>query len=281
MKKALPFVFVALVAFGSPSFAAWDASEPAGTTNISDIDTVVQANNEALEDALEDMRGWANLAVTYTSATSVTVTADQLWLQQSGDLPRNFSSVSEVVDITASGASGLDTGSEAGDTWYYIWVIAKADNTINGLLSASASSPTLPAGYVYKTLVSAVRNDGSSNFINFKQADKTYTYPAWRSMASGNVGATPWVAVDTTAFVPSSLSTYAFGSIVNISTAATNDSTVADSNPPARNKYLNDASGGQMQHRWEFDILTANTLWWWGATANSNFYIHGFVITKL
>ena len=75
-----------------------------------------------------------------------------------------------TVDITSSGVNGLDTGSEAADTWYYIFMIYNpSSGLVRGLLSASATSPTMPSGYTKKRLVGAVRNDGSSNFRQFLQ----------------------------------------------------------------------------------------------------------------
>lgn len=72
-----------------------------------------------------------------------------------------------TVDISTPGAGGLDTGSEASDTWYYLWLIAKPDGTVAGLLSLSSTSPTMPSGYVYKKLFFVVRNNSSSNIIKF------------------------------------------------------------------------------------------------------------------
>lgn len=70
-----------------------------------------------------------------------------------------------TADITQSGAGGLDTGSEASDTKYYVWLIYKpSTNTKSLLLSTSATSPTLPSGYTYKGLVGWVYNDADGNF---------------------------------------------------------------------------------------------------------------------
>lgn len=52
----------------------------------------------------------------------------------------------QAVDITASGINGLDTGAEAADTWYSVWLVAGATG-VGGLLSVSSTAPTLPAGY--------------------------------------------------------------------------------------------------------------------------------------
>lgn len=87
-----------------------------------------------------------------------------------------------IVDVTVIGAGGLDTGAEAADTWYFVYVIADSTGTNppTGLLSIDATSPTLPSGYDECRRVGSVRNNSSSDFINFLQlatdARRTYQY---------------------------------------------------------------------------------------------------------
>lgn len=77
-------------------------------------------------------------------------------------------SINLTVDITASGVNGLDTGSEANNTWYSIWVIHNPTTaTTAGLFSTSTASPTMPTGYTKKRRVGWVRNDDSGNFRKF------------------------------------------------------------------------------------------------------------------
>ena len=72
-----------------------------------------------------------------------------------------------TVDITASGANGLDTGSEASNTWYYIYIIYDSTtDTTAGLISASPTSPTMPGSYTEKRYIGSIRNNGGSNFVN-------------------------------------------------------------------------------------------------------------------
>jgi hypothetical protein len=75
----------------------------------------------------------------------------------------------KTANITTSGANGLDTGTEASNTWYSVWVIGKLDGTTAALLSTSATSPVMPSGYVLKRRVGWVKNNGSSNFLKFYQ----------------------------------------------------------------------------------------------------------------
>jgi len=73
-----------------------------------------------------------------------------------------------TVDITQSGANGLDTGSEGAWYWYYIYVIYNpTTTTYAGLLSLSSTSPTLPSGYTKYRRIGSVINNGSSNFYMF------------------------------------------------------------------------------------------------------------------
>lgn len=77
--------------------------------------------------------------------------------------------------ITSSGANGLDTGTEAPSTWYYVYAIYNpSTKTMASLLSTSASSPTMPSGYTYKRRVGAVRNTSGSNFAKFYEEQSGY-----------------------------------------------------------------------------------------------------------
>ena len=77
---------------------------------------------------------------------------------------RLLTSFSQTIDLTASGAGGLDTGSEASSTWYYIWLITNNDgSSSSAIFSTSSSSPTLPSGYTKKRLVGAIYNDSSGD----------------------------------------------------------------------------------------------------------------------
>lgn len=142
-----------------------------------------------------------NITASRASASTIDIDADELLLKDSSGGAFLASSVNLTVDITASGANGLDTGSEASGTWYYGWVIAQAGGTVAGLLSASATAPTMPAGYTFKALVTAARNDGSSNIIAYKQRGSQVFFDAEQSVLSdGN--ATSETAVSVATAVP-------------------------------------------------------------------------------
>ena len=231
---------------------------------------------------------YKNLKVSYASATQVLVTADEIILEDSSNNKAVVRSLNQVADITSGGANGLDTGAEASSTWYYVWVIAKADGTKGVLLSASSTTPTLPSGYIYKVLVSAVRNDGSSNFVSFTQEGKIYTYTSSPVLASGGTSSA-WVGIDTTNYVPSALSTLCFGSATTINggggqVAVSNSNGDTPWNTVAGNQiYGHVASGGSnMCQPWRYHLLTANTLYWASANISGvQVALHGFEINKL
>lgn len=105
----------------------------------------------------------------YASASTFTVA----WFSAqattgSGNIKKTTST---TVNIATSGLNGLDTGSEANNTWYYLYAIT--DGTTPGLIlsatnEAASGNITLPSGYTIKTqLPFAVRNDGSGNFLKW------------------------------------------------------------------------------------------------------------------
>lgn len=76
-----------------------------------------------------------------------------------------------TANLAASGVNGLDTGTEAPNTWPNIWLIWSG-TAVAALLSLSATAPTMPPGYTQKMRVGAVRNDAFANL--------------WRTVQYGN-----------------------------------------------------------------------------------------------
>lgn len=149
-----------------------------------------------------------DLKLSYVSATTIQIAtgscrndADDYDIELTG---------TQNVALTTSGANGLDTGSEASSTLYYVWVIEKSsDGTTGGLLSLSDSAPTMPTGYDKKRLIGAIYNDSSSDIMVFNARGKGNT----RNMfLDGDVtpllllnggSATTFTNVDVSALVPS------------------------------------------------------------------------------
>lgn len=110
------------------------------------------------------------LKTAYASASTITVAAGACLSSDGTALLKN--TATKTIDITTSGALGLDTGAEANSTWYYVYLIGKTDGTVSALMSVTNESVsgtiTQPTGYTLKRqLPIAIRNDGSGNFIAF------------------------------------------------------------------------------------------------------------------
>lgn len=118
------------------------------------------------------------LTITVTSNTAVQLTAAEVVLADStGTNRRRLSSVSVSADITASGANGLDTGTESVSQWYFVYVIWNPTTTTTAaLLSTVSSNPVLPSGYTYARRCGAIRNDASSNFFRTIQYGTQVAY---------------------------------------------------------------------------------------------------------
>lgn len=261
------------------------------------LQTLGAGANPAWSDVPQSVGGsWLNLVVTRPGSTQVTVTADQLVVRSVAGAGVRITSVNVTGTITTSGANGLDTGAEAANTIYYVWVIRKSsDGTVAALFSTASAigSITFPSGYDQAALVSAVGNNNSSDFIDFKQVGRTYRFITWATMASGNVGTGSWTSVDLTpsnmstnaGFVAPGLSDYCFGAISTGTGGnagiANNNSVTSDPSVGSANKFCNNAAGGTAVAHWELDVITSDTLYWVGNASTSAVYLHGFEINKL
>jgi hypothetical protein len=74
---------------------------------------------------------------------------------------------STVINFGVNGINGLDTGSIAASTFYYILVIADSSNKnpTGAIASLSATAPTLPFGYDSIRLIGCCKTDGSSHIL--------------------------------------------------------------------------------------------------------------------
>lgn len=114
------------------------------------------------------------------------------------------------AETTISLPDNLDTGSEQSDTWYFIWIAKNpASGSVICLFSASPTSPTLPVGYTLKRRIGSVRNNNSSQLINFAQlgagTERQYQYLAaidQTRVLSGGTAAN-FTAVSCLNYVPS------------------------------------------------------------------------------
>lgn len=234
-----------------------------------------------------------NLVSAWASNTTWTVTADEINVKDASNNDLRLTSLNATINSASSnGINALDTGAKANNTIYYVWVLAKGDGT-KGLiysLSSTFGGLTLPSGYTYGALVSVLATNNSGNFIPATQTGLNYMFTTWATMASANPGSGSWTAIDMTpanmttnpGFVPPVLSTYAFGYMDSGSSTAgyalSNKNTgTLDFTTMEANKIVSNAA--YFAARWEFDILTADTLYYiTGAAATIR--LAGFRLNK-
>lgn len=140
------------------------------------------------------------------SASSVTLTAERLRLfDPAGRMLVTDEYIGGITAaITVSGVNGLDAGSESNSQWYWLWAISEGDGTTPGLLlSTSRTSPTMPSGYTYKRLVSAVFNDSTGDFREYAQSGNRFAYLETVQHQSGSLTINAWTAAPSIAnFLP-------------------------------------------------------------------------------
>lgn len=84
-----------------------------------------------------------------------------------------------AVWVVGSAAGMLDTGSEAADTWYHIWLIRRSDTgVVDVLASLSATSPSMPTNYDQKRRIGAVLTDATPDILAFNQIGDHFDFEA-------------------------------------------------------------------------------------------------------
>jgi len=92
-----------------------------------------------------------------------------------------LSAITKQIDAAwaeGTNAGGLDTGTVAADTFYYLFAIYNpTTQTSDALFSASKTNPTLPSGYTKKKHIAALYTDGSANI---RSGDYTFSESNYR-----------------------------------------------------------------------------------------------------
>ena len=160
MIKKLFILLLLIGLLASPVFAAdqWTKGDPLGSDNASDIDTIIQANNEALDRVLSNHRQGADLS--YTSTTTISVAAGEIVCSNSTGTIRKWRTNTSATSVTFS---NIDTGAEEASTTYYVYAVADTDATTFTIkISKSATSPT---GGTYYEKLGSFYNDSGSDIV--------------------------------------------------------------------------------------------------------------------
>ena len=147
--------------------------------------------------------------LTWLSTTTLTLPAQQV--RDSTDAYDIVISAPLTLSTAYNAANGLvnglDVGTIAASTWYYVWAIGDSRNYNAGasLISLSSTTPTLPKGYDVFRLRGAVLTDGSSHLLQFWTWGQNAAFNLlWDSTIAAVTGgvATAFATVSVAAGVP-------------------------------------------------------------------------------
>lgn len=142
---------------------------------------------------------FGNLVVAQASTTTATITADKVVVADTSGRKTVLSTVSLTVNKATTGANGIDDGVEVSPSWYYLYVIWNG-TTVAGLLSTSATAPTMPTGYTHKGLIGAIYNSAAGDFDWMDQRNAEVIRERVAALTTGT--ATGYTSVSLSAIVP-------------------------------------------------------------------------------
>jgi len=121
---------------------------------------------------------WADVSsVEVRAAPSDSINSDEVRVTLQDGKQRRFSGTLTFDFANGVGDLGLDTGSEASDTWYYLYLVPDVSNDTRLSLRASTSSPlTGPSGYANYRYIGAFRNGSAGGIRPFDQVGDWFLY---------------------------------------------------------------------------------------------------------
>jgi len=247
-----------------------------GTVNA----TTIYANNTQIFPAfpLPGAVGYTCTNNSGTPNTQLDVTAATVVMADTSNLTVIASSVSVTINAGTTGANGIDTGALGANTWYYVWLISDGTTTA-GLLSLSATAPTMPGLYTYKVRLSEFKTGGSSTFLRIITkgqqsqyqviaASTTPNAPLMSSGVNGSATVPTFVAVSVSAYVPPS-ATRIMG-FAGSPNDACNIIIAPNNSYGGINSTTNPVPYSTFQANGMFDLLLESTnIYWASSTANS------------
>ena len=225
-----------------------------------------------------------NLIITNNASHAdhqIDVDADEVILQNTDGMSMRVASVNLTIDTAAAGANGLDTGTVAISTWYFIWVISNGTTTA-GLFSTSSTVPTMPTGYTFKGLVGAKRTNGSSQFVATYQVGDTVMFDAPLAVVTGG-GSQGALSLNLSAAIPDDIVKCVLGK-TGANTGALNFfadyDTYATSQGPDNSVVPLQISfaGANDYYTWSLLIKTPHTIWYSVSANDVDMWITGYTL---
>jgi hypothetical protein len=149
----------------------------------------------------------------WTDAATITLTPDgidsraRIIVISGNKLKSIILNAALTCALSTSGAGGLDTGSEANNKGYYVFLITKPNGKIPVLLcSLSDTSPTMPAGYTFRSdPIWFISNNGSGDIRKFIDVNGTcyYNQTGDTAVVSQGLAYSDWQVIDCSVIIPS------------------------------------------------------------------------------
>jgi hypothetical protein len=123
---------------------------------------------------------------------------------------------SVTINAAVNGLNGLDTGSLAASSLYYVYLVSSPTGAgVVGAMISLSATPYLPYGYSAYALIGYVATGAGSTFLkgywtDDKSSWRTFMYDAPQATAITAGNATSYTAIDLSAFVPAVASTPVF-----------------------------------------------------------------------
>lgn len=95
--------------------------------------------------------------------SQIAITAAEIIVKDVQGNSKALKNVSFIINTSAAGLNGLDSGALLASTWYAMFIVYNAaTDSVGGVISSSLN-PALPAGYTYFAWLGDTRTDGSAN----------------------------------------------------------------------------------------------------------------------
>jgi hypothetical protein len=214
-----PFIsnkLASLAPLASPAMTGVPTAPTASPgTNTTQLATMA-ALQAAISGTAQPTTGSASgLAAAWASNTTLTLLANEITLENGSGGTYKAVSPSRTINTGTTGADGCDVALSgfSASSWAYYYLISDGTN-VRGLLSASATSPTMPGSYTYKALCGACRLDGSKNIVGFKQIGRKWQYQVGSNLSalpqmfagnSGSVSTPTYTSLAISSYVPTAI----------------------------------------------------------------------------
>jgi hypothetical protein len=175
-------IAILMLTFSTNAFAVtqWNKAKPATGDSLTSWPTDNQANLSILDTLLSNYR--RSMTIIYKNSTTLTVSAGEVVVSNSGGSLRLFLQNAANADITTA---NLDTGSSFNaSTTYYVYAGTSSSTAASATYYISLSS-SAPTGITYYANLGSFTTDGSSNILSYKIAS-TANGIVWAD-ASGNL----------------------------------------------------------------------------------------------